>query len=201
MNTVTSTLETNLVALANSLYLMSAEVTDIYQYYFGTSASTLVDALATGATAATSSGNGGLTKDQFEGGITLCESLIDFFGNSAVSTAAYIQHADKLINGSANATPLSNDVEVIGARLRDLGENVIQLKKDTANIEKTYNSSGLSAIIGSIGTSVVIYGSSLTQAKFVSGIVLVQQYKKLLNNEAVTTGDYLSTVTNFVMGS
>jgi len=200
MNNTTLTIENSLVSYANSLYAMSNEATDIVKLYFATTASTLVGALATDTTPATVTS--ALSKGQLINGITLLQQLQNFFGNAAVSSGDYMGTAQNLVNGDypANAT-LSPDVENIGNRLKVVGQNAIQLSKDGALLVKTYNASGLSAIIGSISGSTIVFGCNLSQAKFVSGVVLVEQFLALMNKDSVSTGDYLTTVVNFVQGS
>lgn len=202
MNNVTMTLENNLITLANSLDWISHEAKDLYQYFWGTTANTLVGALATDATPATTAAGGSLNKAQFTNGITLCTALNNFFGNSAVSQGGYQAIADTLINGNSPAgAALSNDVENIGLRLKALGGALIQLKKDADTLQTIYSSSYISAIIGGLPAPMIVYGCNLTQAKLISGMVLVDQLKKFLLNEAVATGDYQSTVTNLVVGA
>lgn len=202
MNNVTMTIENNLKTFANSLHWMSAEAKDLYQYFWGTSANTLVGGLATDGTAATTQAGGALTKAQFTNGITLCTALNNFFGNAAVSQGGYLAIADTLINGNTPAgAALSQDVENIGARIKTLAAALIQLRKDADNLSDVYDSSYLSAIIGGLPASMIVYGTSLPQAKLVSGMVLVEQFEKMLLNEAVTTGDYQSTITNLVYGA
>lgn len=202
MNTVTQQIEDQLVSLMTSFYSMNREVIDLEHYYFNSNASTLVNALASGTTPATTSASGAFSKDEFISGITLLQELSDFFNNQAVSTSLYISTCDNLRNASHPAgSPLSNDVENIGSRIKTLVLNLIELSKTAPNIEKIYNASGVSAVIGSISASTVVFGCGLTQAKLISGIVFIQQFQKFLNNEAVTQGDYLSTITNFVAGS
>lgn len=200
-NNVTQSLENNLISLASSLYSMNAEVKDIYQYYWGSDANTLVGALASGSTPATSGASGSLSKAQFLSGITIAEQVKNFMGNAAVSQGGYLGMCDTIRNANSPASPvLSQNVEDLGARMKQVVLNLIQLNKDASNIEKIYNSSYLSAIVGGIPASNVIFGCNLTQAKLVSAIVLCQQLQKLMNNEAVTTGDYLATITNLVIG-
>lgn len=202
MNNVTATMETNLINLAQSFLWLNKEANDLYSYYWGTNVNTLISGLASGTTAATTASSGSLNKTNYQNGITLVTALMNFFGNSGVSTANYLVDAYGLINGSTPASsPVSNDVENIGSRLVILGNNCISYYKSALDLTKSYNSCGLSSIIGSIASTNVIFGCNLTQSKFVSSIVLMNQFNNLMGNSAVTTGDYLSTVSNLVMGS
>ena len=200
MNNITQTIEGQIINFMNSLYSMNNEVNDLVHYYFNTTATTLVSGLATNTTPATVAT--AIDKAQFINGITICQQLQNFFGNVAVAQTDYETYANGLINGSTPAnTPLSNDVENIGIRLKALAQNVIQLKKDATNTVKAYNSSYLSAIIGGIPASNVVYGCNTPQAKFVSGVVLLMQYENFVTNQSVVPGDYLSTIVNWVLGA
>lgn len=197
MNNATSNLETSIIEISQSLAFISSECADIGKYYFDSGASTLISALAENDTPATVSS--ALTKGEFVAGITLIQQLANFFGNSAVTQADYQSSSDNLMNGSNPAnTALSQDVENIGNRLKVIGVNLRTIRNQAAAAVKLYSSCELSGIIGSLSSSLVLYGCSTTQAKMLSGIVLCQQVIKLMNNEVVTTGDYQSTVSNWI---
>lgn len=200
MNSITQTLENNIIAFCQSLASMNAEVVDISQYYFGSTASTLVGNVTDGSTGVTVSSS--LDKNQFMGGITLCQSLQNFFNNGSVISSNYLQTCDGLIHGNSTASAiLSPDVEDIGSRLKAIAQNLIQLRKTGDDIVKSYNASQLSSIIGSISPQTVVFGCSTTQGKFISGIVLVEQLIAFLTGQAVTQSDYATTISNWVYGS
>ncbi len=200
MNTISQTLETKLTTFATSLYALNNEAKDLDLYYFASGASTAVSALATNGTAATVST--ALTKVEVVNGITLAEALVSFFGNSAVSTASYIDHAYNLINGNNPAgAVVTADVEQVGVRLVALANDCVELRKQTVDILKIYNSSELSAILGSMSAHTVVYGCSTTQSKLLAGVVLITQFQNMMMNASVTTGDYFSTVVKWAQGA
>lgn len=193
MNKSTLLLETKIKAFCDSLLVMNNEVQDLDKFYFSSGASTLVSALSENGTPATVST--ALTKSEVVGGITLTEALIAFFNDSAVSTSDYISLANNLIHGNDPAVSVvSADVEQVGIRLKALGENCVELNKQSIDIIKLYNQSELSAVIGSLSASSIIFGCSTSQAKMLAGIVLVQEFQDMMGNASVSTGDYLSTV-------
>lgn len=197
MNQATLNLETSITGIAQALAFISSEASTLNKYYFDSGASTLVNALATADTPATLAS--ALTKGEVTNGITMIQELVDFFGNASVATGDYQSTADNLINGSNPiGAALSQDVENIGNRLKVIGTNLRSIRNDCEATVKLYNSSELSAVIGSLSSSLIIYGCSTSQSKMISGIVLCQQVVKFLNNEAVTTGDYQSTVSNWI---
>lgn len=200
MNTITQTIENNIISFCQSLASMNAEVTDISQYYFGSTASTLIGNVTDGTTGVTVSSS--LDKTQFLSGITLCQALQNFFNNSAVTASNYLQTCDGLIHGhSAASAILSPDVEDIGSRIKAIAQNLIQLRKTGDDIVKSYNASQLSGIIGSLSPQTVVYGCNTTQGKFISGIVLVEQLIAFLTGQTVSQSDYATTISNWVYGS
>jgi len=200
MNSVTQTLESNIISLCGNFALMINEVNDLNDYYFNSTASSLINSVSGNTTAVTVSSS--LEKQEFVNGMTLVQNLVDFFGNAAVTTSNYLSTCDNLINGSVTASSvLSQDVENIGSRLKTLGQNLIVYWKTATNINKLYNSSGLSGFLSSLSDYIVVYGCSTTQNRFLSGVVLVEQFLNLMNNSAVTTDDYYSTVSQWVNGA
>lgn len=197
MNDTSQKLETAILAVATSLKSIRNESSDVYKVYFATGADALVSALAANGTAATVTTK--LTKSEIINGITFIGELNDFFDNAAVAQGDYLQSLENLINGSDQAgAALSNDVEAIGTRLKELAEDCVEVFKQAKDILKAYSASELSAVVSAISTTTVVFGCSTTKAKLSSGITLVEQFKKMINNEAVTTGDYSSTVSSWV---
>lgn len=202
MNNVTINLENSIVSYTTSLYFINQEAADIVKMYFATTASSLVSALATNSTPATTTGGGGLSKLQFVNGITICQQLQNFFGNAAVTTGDYFGNCETMVNANTPATTaLSTDVENLGGRIAALAANLIQLNKDGNNINKAYSASGLSGILGSIASTTIVFGCNVTQSRLIGGVVLVQQFLNFLQNLTVTTGDYYTTVSIWVNGS
>jgi hypothetical protein len=199
MNNVTSYLEDSIENVASQLLEINDTVSDIYKVYFSTSASTLVGALASDSTPATVSSK--LTKGKFINGITMCENIINFINNQAVATSDYLATSENLINGSDQASQsLSQDVESIGTRLQNLGGTLITLNQTVSSLLNLYNAAQLSAVLTAISGDPVVIGCSTTKTKFLSGVTLLQQFNNLMNNSAVTTGDYLSTISQWNQG-
>lgn len=193
MNTIPTIIETAIAQMAASLKLISNEASDIEKAYFATGANALIGALATDGTAATVSTK--LTKGEVVNAISLCQQVKNFFGNSDVTQDDYLVTIQNLLNGTNAAnSALSQDVESIGERLKQLGADLLIHFKTAKNILKMYSASELSAAVGAISNQTIVFGGSVTKSKLVSGITLVEQLKKMINNEAVTTGDYEATI-------
>jgi hypothetical protein len=193
MNLTAQLLEQSIRTVATSLSLMQNEAPDIIKAYFSTDASTLVGALSSGTDGATVSSR--LSKTDFINGINFATQLDAFFQNQAVAQGDYLQTVQVIINAnSAPVNPLSPAVEAIGLRLVALSQNAIELFKQTKNILKLYSASELSLAVDAIGNTTVIFGGDSTKSKFINGITLVEQFKKILNAEVVLTGDYATSV-------
>lgn len=165
----------------------------IYDAYWDTDASTLVPALASGVSGATVESS--LTKDEFVNGITFIEDLVDLFSNGAVSQADYLGTCNKLQYGSASITvPLSNATEALGTRLQTLGINCIGYYHDARNILNFYTNNELGDMISSLDAQRIVPGSDMTVSDLNAGITLVEQYKKMINNEVVSQALYEATV-------
>jgi len=172
---------------------LKEESRGIYNAYWDTDASTLVPALATGTTGATVASK--LTKDEFINGITFVEDLDNFFTNSAVTQTDYLGTCNKLQYGSANiSTEVSNATENLGTRLQTLGINCISYFRNARDVLAFYTNNELGDLISSLDTQRIVPGSDMTVDDLNSGITLVEQFKKMINNEVVTTSLYEATV-------
>lgn len=172
---------------------LKEESKNIYDTYWDTDASTLVPALVSGVSGATVDSH--LTKDEFINGITFVEDLGDFFSNSSVSQTDYMQTCNRLKYGSASiSTQLSNATEGLGTRLQTLGVNCIGYFEDARNILNFYINNELGDMIASLDAQRIVAGSDMTVSDLSAGITLVEQYKKMINNEVVTQALYEATV-------
>lgn len=198
-NDISLSIENNMRSAALSMSTVKTEADDIVKTYFATGASSQIAGLATDGTAATVGSK--LTKAKFINGITMAQQLQNFFANASVVTDDYMATSANLINGSdAAGAALSQDVEVLGARLVTMGNTMIQLKKSCESMLSAYNSSELAAAIVSISLPTVVYGCSTSKQKFVDGMNLCQQVVNFMGNSAVTTGDWNSTVNKWAQG-
>jgi len=189
----TKKVQIDIKTLMEGMLWLKEESRGIYNAYWDTDASTLVPALSTGTTGATVSSN--LTKDEYIAGIGFVEDLDDFFSNSAVTQTDYLQTCNKLRYGSASiSTEVSNATESLGARLQTLGINCIGYFRSARDILNFYTNNELGDLISSLDSHRVVPGSAMTVDDLNSGITLVEQFKKMINNEVVTTALYEATV-------
>lgn len=198
MNTSAKTIEQGITDVATFMLWLKFEASNIEKLYFAAGVNTQIDGLSTGSTPATVSTK--LTKDEFISGITLCQQITKFFTNEAVTQADYLQTCEQLIFGSVAASVvLSDDAENIGERLKVLSSNLISNFKRCGDILTFYTVSEISDIISSISDSTIMFGGIRSKADFASGITLIEQMKKMINNEAVATGDYQVTVAKWAV--
>jgi hypothetical protein len=180
-------------AFMDGMLWLKEESRGIYNAYWDTDANTKVSGLATGTTGATVASK--LVKDEYTSGITFVEDLEDFFTNSAVTQTDYLGTCNKLRYGTASiTTEVSNATEQLGTRLQTLGINCIGYYREARDILAFYTNNELGDMIANLDSQRIVPGSAMTKDDLNLGITLVEQFKKMLNNEAVTTGLYEATV-------
>jgi hypothetical protein len=190
---VTALLQTKIKTVVDSLTTMQGEANDIVKAYWATDASTLVTALPNATDAATLSTK--LTKAEYNAGVLLMTELSFFFSNQAVSQGDYLTNCDNLKYGShPSGAKLSEATEQLGVRMNLVALNCVELSKIAQDILNIYLDNQVNTMVAGIDAQRRVPGSDMTQDELVSGVVLVQQFKALLSNLAVTQGDYASTL-------
>jgi len=189
---ITRQLQTDIKLLINSWLTMKNESTDIGKVYWSTDANTAVAALTTGeATTMVSK----LTKEEFLAGITLAEQLDKFFTNQSLTASDYLASCQNTIYGNnARTSKLSESVEALGDRMKQVSQDCITIYKKCLDILKSYTENEVGTMIASISSNRIIPGSDMTKAELLSGITLCEQFNKLLSNQAATQGDYAATL-------
>lgn len=189
MNTITTTLEGSFKTFANNLSWVMNEAKDINAAYFATDASTLVGALASGTSGASLDTK--LTKSQYQNAIGFVQQLGNFFDNAAVTTGDYLNTLDNTIYGNASApAKLSDAAESLANRLKVLTQACLShflTAKDTLAL---YYNSELSVVVAGCSGGLRVFGADMNVTQLIQGITLVEQFKKLINNEAVATSAY-----------
>lgn len=197
MYIITKILQNKLKTITNSLNWMQRECINIYNDYWKTDASTLIPGLADNDTPATVEYH--LTKDEFTNAITFCEKLNNFFTNQAVSTADNRQICVRVKYGSAAnlASPLSNATEELGKRIYFLFTSVLDMYVEIQDAIEIYFDNEIGDIIAVIDSDRIVYGSEMTSSELVAIITLIQEFKDMIENAAVTSGDYSSTISKW----
>jgi hypothetical protein len=189
---VTRYLQIEIKAIVDSLSIMKEEVADIGKVYWSTDANTALSALAAGDAATLSTK---LTKSEMVSGITLCEQLDKFFTNQALAASDYGSTCQNLVYGNdARTAKLSESVEALGTRMVQVARDCLVIFKKCTELLSVYSANQVNLMITSLDTDRTIPGSDMTKDELSSGMVLLEQFKKLINNETATQGDYASTL-------
>lgn len=189
---VTRILQTEINDLMTSWETMKDEVIDISKAYWSTDAnSQIASASATQAVTLSSY----YIKTEYSSGITLLEDMEDFFIGDPVTKTDYRQTCHKLRYGSA-ATPakLSEATEDLGARMKVVAVNSLTAFNKCQHVLKIYNENEVGDMIANLDVQRAIPGSEMTKDDLNSGITMVEQFKKMLNNEDVNAADYSVTM-------
>ncbi len=193
---VTQVLQQSLVNLSNTLSGIYPEAVAIAKAYFATTVSADISGVGSGATAVTVASK--LTKTQYVNGYTMCEKVQAFFENAAVAQGDYAATCYNLLYGNTAASvPLSIPVESLGDRMKSLSGSILVAFDMAKAILDIYTDNQIGDAIGGNGAvddERIVFGATMTKALMLSGITLAEQFKKMINNEAVSTGDYAATL-------
>lgn len=193
MKTATNILETKMKAFMTSMITMQPEASDLVKLYWAeVNSDSTYTALASSAAATFSSQ---LTKQEVINALTISEQIEKFFTNVAMTQADYRINIEGIIHGNdAYASPgISVAIEGFGERAVTMCQDILQNYKDAIDILDVYFDTEISAAIGAVTVEECPW-YNFSKSDFTEGISLIENFKKLVNNEAATTGDYGSTV-------
>lgn len=193
MAEVTKVIEDGFRQFASDMSWVMNEAKDIEKAYFATDASTLVSALALDTDGASNATK--LTKAQYVNAIGFIQQLKNFFDNSAVTQGDYLTNIQQVKYGNA-AVPatLSAATEDVANRLKVLCDACLTHFLTAKDLKDLYDNSELSVLVAGLSAGRKIYGANMNNSELTTGITLVEQYKKMINNEAVTQGLYSATI-------
>ncbi len=193
MNNVTLTLENEFKSFAVNLQWVMQEAADINKAYFATDASALVSGLANSTDGASLDTK--LTKAQYVNYITFLGQIANFFGNAAVSTGDYLSTIDQVIYGNAAApAKLSDATESLANRIKVHAQSCLTHFLTAKKLLDIYNNSELTVVVSGCTGARMVFGANMDVTELTQGITLVEQFKKLINNEAVATSLYSANV-------
>lgn len=136
-----------------------------------------------------------LTKDQLGAGLTLVDQLANlFFENGSVTTGDYMATCQVTLYGNATPTLVSVPVEGYADRLVTFARTCINQYNFARNAENFYGAALYSIVDGLASGSDVVPGSDMTKDQILAAIAVIQQFQKFLQNEAVTSGYYRTTL-------
>jgi hypothetical protein len=192
MKIVTQELQDDLKVIMDKLNLLRNESKDLYNLYWKGTVNTDNPG---GTTAATTATSGSLEGNDITNSVTLADNLNNFFDNIAVGTVDYLATIEKLLHGdNAAITAISSDIEDFGARSVTFAQDLLDVYNKARDAENFYNTSEIGSAAGAMSTQTIMFGSSMTKDDLTSAITLLQQFQNMLNNTAVTTGDYKATL-------
>lgn len=196
MKIVTQELQDDLKVIMDKMNLLRNESLDLFNLYWK---GTVNSDNPGGTNAATTETNGSLEGNDITNSVTLADNLNNFFDNSAVTQADYLVTIEKLLHGdNAAITAISSDIEDFGGRSVTFAQDLLDVYNKARDAENFYTNSEISAAAGAMSSQTVMFGSSMTKDDLTSGIVLLQQFQNMLNNSAVTTGDYKATLAKWL---
>lgn len=191
-NKTTCYFEDNIIQFLTDMEWLSKEAIDLEKMYWATDIATDMSGLGAGDPATV---NSALTKTEVTDGYTFATVVKAFFGNASVTQGDYYVKISNILNGEDAA------VSVLGPALEDFGDRLVifcQKCYDDFLLAKhllgVYNNMKISAVLGQLSNEDVLFGTSLTKSQISMFITLIEQFKKMINNEAVSTADYQSTV-------
>lgn len=197
MNNVFLDLQIEIRAIMGNLLQLSMGASDIYASYFNTSASSDISGVGSDSTAVTFESK--LTKGIYISSISFFEDVEDFFSNTAVTTTDYLSTVNKVRYGVSSADPiLSEPVEEIGNSIKTNCDLAFFIYQKALNITETYFDNQVDSMISSLSDQKILPGVKMTKSLLTSAITLLQEYRDMLGNAAVATGDYLSTVNKWI---
>lgn len=193
MNLLTQKIEADFKQFASDLSWIMNEAKDIEKAYFSSDASGLVLGLANDTDGASLDTK--LTKIQYSNAIGFTQQLKNFFDNAAVATGDYLSTIQNVKYGGAAApAQLSDATEDIANRLKTLMDSCLTQFLKAKDIQDFYNNSELSVLVAGLSAGRTIYGATMNNSQLTTGITLVEQYRKMINNEAVTSGLYSASI-------
>jgi hypothetical protein len=192
MKVVTLELQDNIKSIMLKLDELKEESLDLYNLYWKGTVNTDNPG---GANPATTVASGSLEGNDITGLVNLAENLDKFFKNVAVATSDYLSTIEKVTHGdNAVGTAISSDIEDFGARGVILCTDLLDCYQKARQADNFYINSEISAAAGAMSTQTVMFGAAMTKDDITSAITLLREFIKMLENTAVTTGDYRATL-------
>lgn len=184
---VTQKLQDDINTLTAKFTSMRHEGLDLFNLYWKGGVKEDKDALTGGAAATLSTK---LIKGNIIIGLAIAEQCNNFFDNAAVVTQDQMSNCQVITHGNA-ATPtlVSDRLEEFGERSKQFGLDSISQYNLSKNIVNLYNSSEIGAIVGSMSSQTVMYGSDMTKDDLTSAINVCNDWVSFMDNVAVATSD------------
>lgn len=198
MSTSTIQIETRISALMGTMNALMFEAADLYKLYWSeVSTDATFTALGSGAAATYTTK---LTKQEVINALTLSEQMDRFFTNQSLTQADYRTNMNGIRYGNdqyAMAGGISVAIETFGERAVTFINQLFQLFDEAKCILDLYFDTEISGAVGAV-TGASLPWTTIEKSDFTGSITLIENYKKLINNEVATAGDYGATVAKWV---
>jgi len=193
---ITKQLQNDTKALFRDLNEVLDDSQDIYDAYWKTDANVKIAAVALDTDPVTVGTK--FNKTQYLSGVSLVEQITKFFGNVAVAQADYNGTCQNLKYGNTAAlTPLSVATEDLGTRMCVLAMNLLGYQDRAKHILESYHDNSVSSCMASWSSDQVVFGSDMTKQQLDDAMILFTEFQDFMGNAAVTTGDYMSTLSKW----
>lgn len=202
-NLASAQFESQMKSFAQGLSGAVGDAADLRAFYYASGSDALVDALAQNTTPATVST--GLIKVDIINFVGVLTEIAKLMGNQVTAQIYGQAYAEKLLEKTTVADEIvSHSVEAVGERMKALSRKLCDLYVQAVKLSAMYDAvklgvvaSGLAGTTPSSGDTVV-FGSDTTANKFIDGATLLVQFKKFMNAEVTTQGDYLGVMLSWV---
>ena len=193
MSTSTEKLEEDLKLFMTSMLTVQQEAVDLEDLYWAevnTDSTYTAAANGDAITFATK-----LTKQEVINALTIAEQVRKFFGNTAMTQADYYNNFHGILYGNnERASPgISTAIEAFGTRSVSFIGTLLAEFKRAKDILDLYFDTTINLAIAAVTIEETPW-YEFTKDDFTDGVTMVEQFKKLINNEAITTADYASTL-------
>jgi hypothetical protein len=140
---------------------------------------------------------GKLTKADIQKGATTLTQLGNFLSNAAVTQDTYNKSLLRFVTGNTQAAPatVNVDIEYFATGLIGISTSVLFASVKASTALNIYFANGINSIVSALSSSSnTIPGGTVTPAKLSTAMVFCTQLQNMINNLAVVTGDYKTTV-------
>jgi hypothetical protein len=194
MSPATEVIETKIKAFITTFKDMQPESSDLSKLYWSeVNTDTVYTALISSAAATHSTK---LTKHVVSNALTGAEQVDKSFTNQALTQSDYLQNVQGIIYGNdeyATAGGISTAIEAFGERSVTFCTSSLQLFKDAKDILDLYFDTEISAAVGAV-TGEELPWYEFSKSDFTEAVTMIEAFKKLINNEVATQGDYGATI-------
>lgn len=139
-----------------------------------------------------------LTKQEIINALTIAEQVRNFFGNLPLTQSDYRQNLQGIIYGNDVYTSpgISVAIEDYGVRAVAFANSILEVFDCATEVIDIYFDADIANAIGAVvGVNTPWY--NMSKSDFTSGVNLLENFRKMINNEAANQGDYQATMSKW----